>query len=1078
MAEEIANYYSWTPYSYLQPNQHVVDADGDDSLNEVLRDKDQGLEPTPVESNSSNKATNQSFEGLEPIPVESNPSNKPTNKSFEGLEPTPVESNSSNKAINKSSEDDSLNEVLRDKDPGLEPTPVKSNSSNKATNQSSEADLEFSPTKRKNKREENRKIYRPKIISESPNKSRVKSNDTPKPSTPKQKRSSVRRDSSCKRQLFSEDLISLPFLKKFNKVKVEQGGFENSIIHNELGIAYNSIQRYHKVESLSSLCLVESRQIGMIFPLMCKKKRIPRGRLRLEKLLAPFKRGKRSTSLVRKRKCWMVFELGGDSVIDKKLITRIKKIRSLTKKKGRKTKELVANKELGALVPYKQSSLDINVLLDEETLRVWNLLKDENGHEENDEMKQKSWESIRSIFRDKVESFLWHMHFIQGDRRFLPWKGSVLDSVIGTFLTQNVSDHLSSSAFMTLAAKFPIKTNREKGMEDLDKQEMPSYSVVFPSPEFDREMEDCKLEEMEGKKVKESSKLDDSKGTENSSSLTNEKIDPLDLLSVKKISTAKKKSKKEEEKEILEEKQRCWDRLRKIHTKSPRDSDHMDSVDWEAVRCAPVGEVARVIASRGQHNMIAERIQRLLNGLRDSNGKLDLEWLRYAPQKEAKEYLLNIYGLGLKSVECIRLLTLHHMAFPVDVNVGRIVVRLGWVPLQPLPKEIQIHNLEMYPDSNKIQQYLWPRLCTLDQRTLYELHYQLITFGKVFCTKKYPNCAACPMKNECKHYASVVARYYYIHAKLALPEPPTQSGNSFKHSTLLSNSPSTVVSEENNTFIPESSKGCEPIIEIPASPEPESNEPNNFDVKNEDEEFKRDDVCNDIEDFPTIVLSSQETHNYYSKDYEQEDMNKSTAVVLLHDVANIPLPKMKNVSRLKTERKVWVLPDNHPLLAEHSLRELNDPCPYLLVIWTEGELQHSRESSENSLQEEENGITVPGTLLIPCRTAMRGSFPLNGTYFQVNEVFADYDSMIRPINVPRKWLWNLENRIVYFGTGISSIMRDLKVEQIHECFWNGFICVRAMDSKTRASRPISSILHRNTTARVGKGNKNEREDEE
>lgn len=23
---------------------------------------------------------------------------------------------------------------------------------------------------------------------------------------------------------------------------------------------------------------------------------------------------------------------------------------------------------------------------------------------------------------------------------------------------------------------------------------------------------------------------------------------------------------------------------------------------------------------------------------------------------------------------------------------------------------------------------------------------------------------------------------------------------------------------------------------------------------------------------------------------------------------------------------------------------------------------------------------------IPCRTAMRGSFPLNGTYFQVNEV--------------------------------------------------------------------------------------------
>ncbi|CAN6452362.1 unnamed protein product [Victoria cruziana] len=49
------------------------------------------------------------------------------------------------------------------------------------------------------------------------------------------------------------------------------------------------------------------------------------------------------------------------------------------------------------------------------------------------------------------------MHLIQGDRRFSQWKGSVVDSVVGVFLTQNVSDHLSSSAFMSLAAQFPKK---------------------------------------------------------------------------------------------------------------------------------------------------------------------------------------------------------------------------------------------------------------------------------------------------------------------------------------------------------------------------------------------------------------------------------------------------------------------------------------------------------------------------------------------------------------------------------------------------------------------------------------------
>lgn len=31
-------------------------------------------------------------------------------------------------------------------------------------------------------------------------------------------------------------------------------------------------------------------------------------------------------------------------------------------------------------------------------------------------------------------------------------------------------------------------------------------------------------------------------------------------------------------------------------------------------------------------------------------------------------------------------------------------------------------------------------------------------------------------------------------------------------------------------------------------------------------------------------------------------------------------------------------------------------------------------------------VLVRGTILIPCRIAMKGSFPLNDTYFQVNEV--------------------------------------------------------------------------------------------
>ncbi|GFP84796.1 demeter-like protein 2 [Phtheirospermum japonicum] len=46
------------------------------------------------------------------------------------------------------------------------------------------------------------------------------------------------------------------------------------------------------------------------------------------------------------------------------------------------------------------------------------------------------------------------------------------------------------------------------------------------------------------------------------------------------------------------------------------------------------------------------------------HGSIDLEWLRDVPPQEAKEYLLSIPDFCLKSVECVRLLSLHQQVFP------------------------------------------------------------------------------------------------------------------------------------------------------------------------------------------------------------------------------------------------------------------------------------------------------------------------------------------------------------------------------------------------------------------------------
>ncbi|KAG6780707.1 hypothetical protein POTOM_013575 [Populus tomentosa] len=51
-----------------------------------------------------------------------------------------------------------------------------------------------------------------------------------------------------------------------------------------------------------------------------------------------------------------------------------------------------------------------------------------------------------------------HIACFSGDRRFKQWNGSVVESVVGVFLTQNVADHLSSAAYMSLVAKFPVRS--------------------------------------------------------------------------------------------------------------------------------------------------------------------------------------------------------------------------------------------------------------------------------------------------------------------------------------------------------------------------------------------------------------------------------------------------------------------------------------------------------------------------------------------------------------------------------------------------------------------------------------------
>ncbi|KAF4388032.1 hypothetical protein F8388_014715, partial [Cannabis sativa] len=843
---------------------------------------------------------------------------------------------------------------------------------------------------------------------------------------------------------------------------------------------------------------------------------------------------------------------------------------------------LVLYRRDGTVVPFR-GSFDLpkknrpraKVDLDEETNKVWKLLLENinsEGVDGTDEDKAKWWEEERTVFRGRADSFIARMHLVQGDRRFSRWKGSVLDSVVGVFLTQNVSDHLSSSAFMALAAHFPLKSENHDTVcsvsnepqvclaEDTSNQpicgwpslaprdaepdeiasvdknvsedsnttqyekehdekatslislqptldslsrtqeksgscsESNSDAEILPSKTVHENLEDS-ISSLKARQKDDSSMLhecsDQSTLTvESATQVTIHKkvtvspqeatrpIESDNIIQINKNVLVESQSSTVGNLKVVEawssEKSKCseldaatskpknkksgkenteyqdWDKLRKqaeANGRRKKTTDTMDSLDWEAVRCADVGEISHTIRERGMNNKLAERIKDFLNRLVKEHGSTDLEWLRDVPPDQAKEYLLSIRGLGLKSVECVRLLTLHHLAFPVDTNVGRIAVRLGWVPLQPLPESLQLHLLELYPVLESIQKYLWPRLCKLDQRTLYELHYQMITFGKVFCTKSKPNCNACPMRGECRHFASAFAS-----ARLALPGPEEKS-------VVIA----TEKRKEDINFT---------VNERTPLPLPHANKQSEYyhlmEV-NDQSEAKAGINCYPDE-IPMIKLNieqfTQNVQNYMQQNMELQDGEMSRALVSLGpEAASIPMPKLKNrfiqiflqhdaVMNFQIRTLFW---KSYSWRRENLMIRARTFWPYGHQVKLQTLLNHPRggvapkDMAACAMRRSVSRATAcvkrtPKQFEEPFWTAMRGSFPLNGTYFQVNELFADNDSSVDPIDVPREWIWNLQRRTVYFGTSIPTIFK-------------GYVCVRGFDRTTRAPRPLLARLH-------------------
>eukprot|EP00667_Euglena_gracilis_P003408 EG_transcript_3422 len=429
-----------------------------------------------------------------------------------------------------------------------------------------------------------------------------------------------------------------------------------------------------------------------------------------------------------------------------------------------------------------------------------------------------------------------------------------------------------------------------------------------------------------------------------------------------------------------------------------------EAIDWLAVLEAGPEAVAEAIQGRGMHRLLARNICRFLAELRATqHGLLSLEWLHDASTAEAKAFLTGISGLGPKCAACVQLLALRRPVFPVDVNVGRICQRLGWIPLD---SSGAVEELEDYAPEPAVQEFLAERLNTLPPALLRELHYQMITLGKVFCTKRRPNCGGCPVRGVCEYANHRGPRWQPREAVQCSDIEETIPADT---ADLLS-APVFALPNCSRPGAPylrqvPGGAGCVSHV-YPVARPPDSGLA------------------------PWLPpLHPHDRHPYLALLW--------SAVYVPHDEDG----KFKNSSSSNSSNN-----NSNCTEAGNSSKHCISPVPYTYADTI---------VDATVKTEAQDGAWV--TFLVPCRTVTRGRFPLDGTFFQTNEVFLDAHSLQCPVWLPRACLAPAPVRL-YSGTSLTSLCKGMSQEEVTTLFHGAYLCTRAFEPFTMTHRGLPPWL--------------------
>jgi endonuclease-3 len=161
---------------------------------------------------------------------------------------------------------------------------------------------------------------------------------------------------------------------------------------------------------------------------------------------------------------------------------------------------------------------------------------------------------------------------------------------------------------------------------------------------------------------------------------------------------------------------------------------------WDQLAVAPTSKVADAIRSGGLANIKAPRILAILREIADrEDGRIDLEWMRTAPDAMVRDYLLSLPGVGPKTAACVLAFSLDRPALPVDTHVFRAARRLGMLPDKV--GAAKAHDV--------IEELVPPKLRVA-------MHVGLIRLGREICRAGRPRCEVCPLAELCPTAPTVI----------------------------------------------------------------------------------------------------------------------------------------------------------------------------------------------------------------------------------------------------------------------------------------------------------------------------------